>query len=81
MGNWRRHRRVFVRRSPFQCRMRAMIVEVSPEIEQLVFEIRTRPEQRAIQTLPPYRSDQPLHKRMRQQNGFLQDQGGGRASP
>jgi hypothetical protein len=33
-----------------------MIVEVGPEIEQLVFEIRARPEQRAIQTLPPYRS-------------------------
>ena len=57
-----------------------MIVEVGSEIEQLVFEIRTRPEQRAIQTLPPYRSDQPLHKRMRQRNvgdgldfGHLQD--------
>ena len=34
-----------------------MIVEVGSEIEQLVFEIRARPEQRAIQTLPPYRSD------------------------
>ena len=57
-----------------------MIVEVGPEIEQLVFEIRARPEQRAIQILPPYRSDQPLHKRMRQGNvgdgldfGHLQD--------
>ena len=57
-----------------------MIVEVGSEIEQLVFEIRTRPEQRAIQTLPPYRSDQPLHKRMGQRNvgdgldfGHLQD--------
>ena len=57
-----------------------MTVEVGSEIEQLVFEIRARPEQRAIQTLPPYRSDQPLHKRMRQGNvrdgldfGHLQD--------
>jgi hypothetical protein len=29
--------------------MRAMVVEVSPEIEQLVFEIASRPEQQAIQ--------------------------------
>ena len=55
-------------------------VEVGPEIEQLVFQIYARPEQRAIQTLTPYRSDQPLHKRMRQGNvgdgldfGHLQD--------
>ncbi len=45
-----------------------MTVEVSPEIEQLVFEIHGRPEQRAIQILPSNRSDQPLHKGMRQGN-------------
>ena len=45
-----------------------MIVEVGPEIEQLVFEICARPEQRAIQTLPSYRSDQPLHEGMGQGN-------------
>ena len=45
-----------------------MKVEVGPESKQLVFKIRARPEQRAIQTLLPYRSDQPLHKRMRQGN-------------
>ena len=57
-----------------------MIVEVGPEIEQLVFEIRGRPEQRAIQTLPSNRADQPLHKGMGQGNvgdgldfGHLQD--------
>jgi hypothetical protein len=48
--------------------MRAMIVEVASEIEQLVFEIRARPEQHAIQTLPPDRSDQPLHEGMGQGN-------------
>ena len=60
--------------------MRAIMVEVGYEIEQLVFEIRARPEQRAIQTLPPYRSDQPLHEGMGQGNvgdgldfGHLQD--------
>jgi hypothetical protein len=31
--------------------MRAMVVEVGPEIEQLVFEIASRPEQQAIQIL------------------------------
>ena len=38
-------------RSPLQGGMPAMSVEVGPEIEQLVFEIRARPEQRAIQIL------------------------------
>ena len=45
-----------------------MIVEVGPEIEQLVFEIRARPEQRAIQILPANGPDQPLHKGMGQGN-------------
>jgi hypothetical protein len=31
--------------------MRAMAVEVVPELEQFVFEISSRPEQRVIQTL------------------------------
>jgi hypothetical protein len=31
--------------------MRAMVVEVSPEIEQFVFEIYSRPEQHVIQIL------------------------------
>jgi len=42
--------------------MRAMMVEVGPEIEQLVFEIRSGPEQRAIQILASNRADQPFHK-------------------
>ena len=48
--------------------MRAMMVEVCPEIEQLVFEIRRGPEQRAIQILASNRADQPFHKRMGQGN-------------
>jgi hypothetical protein len=48
--------------------MRAMLVEVGSEIEQLVFEICACPEQRAIQILPPYRSDQPFHEGMGQGN-------------
>ena len=44
--------------------MRAMMVEVCPEIEQLVFEIRRGPEQRAIQVLPSNGADQPFHKGM-----------------
>jgi len=45
-----------------------MIVEVSPEIEQLVFEIRSCPEQGAIQALASNGADQPFHKGMGQGN-------------
>ena len=68
MGDWSWYRRVLVRRLPFQCNVRAMIVEVSPEIEQLVFEIRSRPKQRAIQVLASNGADQPFHKGMGQWN-------------
>ena len=34
-----------------------MVVEVGPEIEQLVFEIRRRPEQDVIQILAPMGAD------------------------
>ena len=57
-----------------------MIVEVCPEIEQLVFEIRRGPEKRAIQILASNRADQPFHKGMGEGNrgdgfdlGHLQD--------
>jgi hypothetical protein len=33
--------------------MRAMVVEVGPEIEQLVFEVCRRPEQHVIQVFAP----------------------------
>jgi len=68
IGDWSWYRRVLVRRSSFQCSVRAMIVEVSPESEQLVFEIRSRPEQRAIQVLASNRADHPFHKGMGQGN-------------
>ena len=45
-----------------------MTVEVISELEQLVFEIDSRPEKRVIQILPSNRSNQPLHERMRQGN-------------
>ena len=45
-----------------------MVVEVCPEIEQLVFEIRRRPEQRTIPILASNRADQPFHKGMGQGN-------------
>ena len=60
--------------------MPAITVVVIPELQQLFFEIDSRPEQRAIQILPSNRPDQPLHERMRQGNighgldfGYLQD--------
>jgi hypothetical protein len=34
--------------------MRAMVVEVAPEIEQIVFEIYRRPEQQVIQLLASF---------------------------
>src|SRR6266704_968178 len=68
IGGWSRHRCVLVRYSPFQGSMRAMMVEVCAEIEQLVFEIRRGPEQGAVQILPSNRADQPFHKRMGQGN-------------
>jgi hypothetical protein len=48
--------------------MRAMLIEISLEIEQLVFQIRRGPEQRAIQILASNCADQPLHERMRDRN-------------
>ena len=80
IGDWKRHRRILVRRLPFPCSMRTMKVEVGPEIEQFVFKIRSRPEQRAIQILASYRTDPSFHKGMRQRSqvdgfdlGHLQD--------
>jgi hypothetical protein len=55
IGDWPWHGRI--RRSPFPWGMRAMVVEVGPEIEQLVFEIRRRPEQSVIQVLAPKGAD------------------------
>jgi len=37
--------------------MRAMVVEIGPEIEQLVFEICRHPEQSVIQVLAPKGAD------------------------
>jgi hypothetical protein len=48
--------------------MRAMVVEVVPEIEQFIFEICSRPEQRVIQILTSNSADQPFDERMRQRN-------------
>ena len=48
--------------------MCAMPVEVTPELEQLVFKIGGRPEQCPVQKLPSNGADQPFHKRMRLRN-------------
>src|SRR6266576_6870886 len=48
--------------------MRAMVVEVGPEIEQLVFEICSGPEQHAIQILASKRANQPFREWMGQEN-------------
>jgi len=72
-GDGSRHRRVLVRRAPLQSSMRPMLIEICPEIEQLVFEIRSCQEQCAIQILASNRADQPFHKRIgegKRGNGF-----------
>jgi len=48
--------------------MRAMMVKIGFEIEQLAFEIGGGPEQRTIQALSADGADQPLRKWMRQGN-------------
>ena len=60
--------------------MRAMMVKIGFEIEQLAFEIGGCPEQRRIQALSVEGADQPLHKWMGQGNigdgldfGHIQD--------
>src|SRR6267143_96707 len=46
--------------------MRALVVEVGPEIEQLVFEICSGAEQHAIQILASKSANQPFHEWMGQ---------------
>jgi hypothetical protein len=60
--------------------MRAMVVKIGFEIEQLAFEIGGCPEQGTIQALSAEGADQPLHKWMGQGNvghgldfGHIQD--------
>jgi hypothetical protein len=60
--------------------MRAMMVKIGFEIEQLAFEIGGCPEQGTIQALAAEGADQPLHKGMGQRNvghgldfGHIQD--------
>ena len=48
--------------------MRAMMVKIGFEIEQLAFEIGGCPEKRTIQALSAEGADQPLHKGMGQGN-------------
>ena len=67
-GDWSWYRRDWIRRSPLQSSVRAIRIEICPEIEQLVLQIRRRPEQRGIQILASNRADQPFHKAMGQGN-------------
>ena len=75
-----RPRRGVVWWSPHPCGMRAMMVKIGFEIEQLAFEIGGGPEERTIQALSAEGADQPLHKWMGQRNighgldfGHIQD--------
>ena len=66
--------------SSHPCAMRAMMVKIGFEVEQLAFEIGGCPKQRTIQALSAEGADQPLHKWMGQRNvghgldfGHIQD--------
>jgi hypothetical protein len=48
--------------------MGAMVVVVGLEIQQFIFQISTRPEQRMIQIFASNRTDEPFHERMGQGN-------------
>jgi hypothetical protein len=48
--------------------MGAMVVVVGPEIQQFIFQIYTRPEQRMIQIFASNGTDEPFHERMGQGN-------------
>src|SRR5260370_35291038 len=48
--------------------MGAMMVVVVPEIEQFIFQIDSRPEQRVIQTFGSNGANEPFHEGMRQGN-------------
>src|SRR5690348_5268906 len=63
IGDSSRHKHVLVRHSSLQCSMGAMMVEVCSEIEQLVFEICSGPEQRAVQVLTSNRADSAVPQR------------------
>ena len=72
--------RVLVGGSALPSRMRAMLVKIGFDIEQLAFEIGGCLEQHTIQALSAEGADQPLHKWMGQRNaghgldfGHIQD--------
>lgn len=46
--------------------MRSVVVVVVPEVGQLGFQVGRGPKHRMVETLPPDRSNDPFHERMRQ---------------
>jgi hypothetical protein len=62
------HASARVRSSPAQPRVRAMAVKIALEITELHLQIRSRPEQRAVEKLPPNRADQPFDEWMRERH-------------
>src|SRR5262249_10813158 len=56
------------RRAPVQSRMCAMTVIVALEIEELHLQIRSRPEERVVQTLAPNGANQPFDEWMRERH-------------
>ena len=58
-----------------------MVVEVGPEIEQLVFEIASRPEQQVIQNTRVEGNGQIAHRKNSSRMGILRNHGRNNNSP
>lgn len=60
--------RVTFRRSSLQAPMRSMTVVIALKLEELHFQICSRPEEHAVETVAPNRADQPFDKWTRQRH-------------
>ena len=62
--NRRRFARHFSRSAAAERLVNAMLVVIIPELFQLSPQVDGVPDQHVVKKLPPYRPDQPFHKRM-----------------
>ena len=69
--NRRRFARHFSRRAAAERLVNAILIVIIPELFQLSPEVDGVPDQHVVKKLPPYRPDQPFHKRMG--HGYVRD--------
>jgi hypothetical protein len=67
----RRLARSFSRSAAIERLVSAMVVVIRPELLQLSLQVDRVSDQHMVQKLPPYRPDQPFHKRMGY--GYIRD--------